>query len=234
VLPLLLPVMLLLLLLLLAQTPQSKAAAAAESPLPESSPSTSPEPSSPSSPLLVSRAELAPAAGNVSGPPTMLRIVIVPGVTLCNVERRAWYAWLRQRLQGPPLYGNVTLRCVRARARVCVDGGGGGVCFISPLVRFRPFLSRAPHQPTTSTRATQQKTKRRMPDCMRARRSYWIPFMRDVLAAREDTIIIGHSSGAEAAMRYAEEQRVAGARCVLCVFVGGWGGLVGWGWGEGG
>jgi hypothetical protein len=31
------------------------------------------------------------------------------------------------------------------------------------------------------------------------------------LAIREDTVLIGHSSGAEAAMRYAEENRVAGA-----------------------
>jgi hypothetical protein len=36
---------------------------------------------------------------------------------------------------------------------------------------------------------------------VRARESIWLAFMKDVLQCAEDTIIIGHSSGAEAAMR---------------------------------
>lgn len=51
---------------------------------------------------------------------------------------------------------------------------------------------------------------KKMPDCMGAHESIWIPFMKQDLAIREDTVLIGHSSGAEAAMRYAEENRVAG------------------------
>ena len=44
---------------------------------------------------------------------------------------------------------------------------------------------------------------RNMPDSVRARELIWLPFMQDELACGEDTIIVGHSSGAEAAMRYA-------------------------------
>jgi len=35
-----------------------------------------------------------------------------------------------------------------------------------------------------------------------ARESIWLPFIRDSLKCNEETILIGHSSGAEAAMRY--------------------------------
>ena len=35
---------------------------------------------------------------------------VIPGMTLCNVEKRAWYAWLRNNLQASPLCLNVTLR----------------------------------------------------------------------------------------------------------------------------
>ena len=45
---------------------------------------------------------------------------------------------------------------------------------------------------------------------MRAREHIWIPYMRDVLRVRNDTIIVGHSSGAIAAMRYAQLYPVAG------------------------
>jgi hypothetical protein len=39
------------------------------------------------------------------------RLVIVPGITLCNVQGVSFYAWLRDRLQRkPPLYLDVTLR----------------------------------------------------------------------------------------------------------------------------
>ena len=48
-----------------------------------------------------------------------------------------------------------------------------------------------------------------MPDPYEAKQSIWLPFMRDVLKADESSIIVGHSSGAEAAMRYAEV-------CSLC------------------
>lgn len=51
---------------------------------------------------------------------------------------------------------------------------------------------------------------RNMPDPCTARESIWIPFMHNEMKCDENTIIIGHSSGAEAAMRYAETYKVKG------------------------
>jgi predicted alpha/beta hydrolase family esterase len=51
---------------------------------------------------------------------------------------------------------------------------------------------------------------RTFPDNVRARASIWLPFL-DELGADEHTILIGHSSGAVAAMRYAETHRLRGS-----------------------
>lgn len=48
------------------------------------------------------------------------------------------------------------------------------------------------------------------PDSVKARASYWLPFLES-LGADDRTILIGHSSGAVAAMRYAETHRVLGS-----------------------
>lgn len=48
------------------------------------------------------------------------------------------------------------------------------------------------------------------PDALLARESYWLPFLKDELKADENTIIIGHSSGAVAATRYAEKNKLLG------------------------
>lgn len=47
-----------------------------------------------------------------------------------------------------------------------------------------------------------------MPDNVLARESQWLPFLKDSLGADENTILIGHSSGAVAAMRYAENNKL--------------------------
>mmetsp|Transcript_11435 Transcript_11435/g.15832 ORF Transcript_11435/g.15832 Transcript_11435/m.15832 type:complete len:231 (+) Transcript_11435:75-767(+) len=49
-----------------------------------------------------------------------------------------------------------------------------------------------------------------MPDPNRARESIWIPFIQDKLKAGSNTILVGHSSGAEAGMRYAEKRKLKG------------------------
>jgi predicted alpha/beta hydrolase family esterase len=67
------------------------------------------------------------------------------------------------------------------------------------------WLQRSLHNPPSVT--CQLKN---MPEPLRALESKWIPFMRDTLLCREDTIIVGHSSGAAAAMRFAETYKVAG------------------------
>ncbi|NP_001167472.1 retinoblastoma binding protein 9 L homeolog isoform X1 [Xenopus laevis] len=47
-----------------------------------------------------------------------------------------------------------------------------------------------------------------MPDPFTARESIWLPFMESELGCDDKTIIIGHSSGAAAAMRFAETHKV--------------------------
>jgi len=51
---------------------------------------------------------------------------------------------------------------------------------------------------------------RDMPDPLLARESIWLPFIENKLKCDADSIIIGHSSGAEAALRYAEFHQVLG------------------------
>ncbi len=51
---------------------------------------------------------------------------------------------------------------------------------------------------------------RSFPDPGPARAKYWLPFIEE-LGADENTIIIGHSSGAVAAMRYAQDHQIYGS-----------------------
>jgi predicted alpha/beta hydrolase family esterase len=51
---------------------------------------------------------------------------------------------------------------------------------------------------------------RTFPDNVKARARFWLPFLEE-LGADEHTILIGHSSGAVAAMRYAETHRLLGS-----------------------
>jgi len=50
-----------------------------------------------------------------------------------------------------------------------------------------------------------------MPDNVEAKASIWLPYMHDVLRCDENTIVVGHSSGAVAAMRYAEQYKLLGS-----------------------
>lgn len=52
---------------------------------------------------------------------------------------------------------------------------------------------------------------RNFPDPIEAKASVWLPFLKDELGADENSILIGHSSGAVAAMRFAENNRVLGS-----------------------
>ncbi len=51
------------------------------------------------------------------------------------------------------------------------------------------------------------------PDTELARASYWLPFL-DGLKPDENTMIIGHSSGAIVAMRYAETHKILGSALI--------------------
>lgn len=50
-----------------------------------------------------------------------------------------------------------------------------------------------------------------MPDPEIAHMNIWLPYIKNELQADENTIIIGHSSGAVAAMRYLEHNKLLGA-----------------------
>ena len=52
---------------------------------------------------------------------------------------------------------------------------------------------------------------RQFPDTDLARASYWLPFLKNELGADEYSILVGHSSGAIAAMRFAQENKVLGS-----------------------
>ena len=54
---------------------------------------------------------------------------------------------------------------------------------------------------------------RTFPDNVKARARFWLPFIEQ-LGADESTILVGHSSGAVAAMRYAETHRILGSALV--------------------
>ena len=49
-----------------------------------------------------------------------------------------------------------------------------------------------------------------MPDPLRARESVWVPFILNQLGADTNTVLIGHSSGAAAALRVAEKTKLRG------------------------
>jgi|TARA_Y100000310_G_scaffold345846_1_gene471190 hypothetical protein len=55
-----------------------------------------------------------------------------------------------------------------------------------------------------------------MPDPIIARKNIWIPFIKEKLSNEEDSILIGHSSGAVAILRFLEENK-----CKLAIIVGG-------------
>jgi len=52
---------------------------------------------------------------------------------------------------------------------------------------------------------------REFPDNILAREKYWVPFLLNELKVDENTILIGHSSGAIAAMRVAEQTKIYGS-----------------------
>ncbi len=54
------------------------------------------------------------------------------------------------------------------------------------------------------------------PDPIKARAKYWLPYLKNELKADKNTIIIGHSSGAVAALKYAEKNQLFGSILIGC------------------
>lgn len=57
-----------------------------------------------------------------------------------------------------------------------------------------------------------------MPDPIFAHKAIWLPFIKNELQANENTIIIGHSSGSVAALRFLEQNKLLGAILIGCNF----------------
>lgn len=84
---------------------------------------------------------------------------------------------------------------------IFIPGNGGG----SPKDNWFPYVKQELEKLGVEVIASE------FPDNQLARESYWIPFLKDNLHAGEDTILVGHSSGAIAAMRFAENNQLLGS-----------------------
>lgn len=83
---------------------------------------------------------------------------------------------------------------------ILLPGNGGG----SPTDNWFPYLDQ--ELPKLGI----EVINKQFPDAVLARKEYWLPFIKE-LGADEDTILIGHSSGAVASMRYAETNKILGS-----------------------
>ena len=84
---------------------------------------------------------------------------------------------------------------------IFVPGNGGG----SPKDNWFPYLKEELEKLNINVVASE------FPDNELAREAYWVPFLKKNLHADDQTILIGHSSGAIAAMRFAEADRLLGS-----------------------
>lgn len=85
---------------------------------------------------------------------------------------------------------------------ILIHGNGGGT--IDDQGIFFPYLK------TELEKLGLTVIAKTFPDNDLARAKYWLPFLEE-LGANENSILIGHSSGAEAAMRYAETHKIYGS-----------------------
>lgn len=84
---------------------------------------------------------------------------------------------------------------------IFIPGNGGG----GPKDNWFPYLKEKLESLGVLVIASE------FPDNQLARESFWIPFLKNDLKVDEQTILIGHSSGAIAAMRFAETNRILGS-----------------------
>jgi len=84
---------------------------------------------------------------------------------------------------------------------IFAPGNGGG----SPKDNWFPYLKEQLELLGVQVIASE------FPDSQLARESFWVPFLRDELKADSDTVVVGHSSGAIAAMRLAETVPLLGS-----------------------
>lgn len=85
--------------------------------------------------------------------------------------------------------------------KVIIIPGNGGA---TPNDIYYPYLERE------LKKIGIEVINKQYPDPVLARMEFWLPFIES-LGADEDTVLIGHSSGALAAMRYAENHKILGS-----------------------
>ncbi len=91
---------------------------------------------------------------------------------------------------------------MKAKIKVIFIHGNGGC---SPDDNWFPYLKNELEKLDLHVVAHQ------FPDAVLARASYWLPFLKNELKADKHSIIVGHSSGALAAMRFAENNKLLGS-----------------------
>lgn len=84
---------------------------------------------------------------------------------------------------------------------ILIHGNGGGSGSDNWFPYIKNEMQKFGHEVISET----------FPDPVEAKSSVWLPYIKDVLKADGNTIIIGHSSGAVAAMRYAENNQLFGS-----------------------
>ena len=84
---------------------------------------------------------------------------------------------------------------------VLIHGNGGG----TPTDNWLPYLKEELEKMGVPVISPQ------FPDHDLARESYWIPFLEKDLKVDQNTILIGHSSGAVVSMRFAEKHKIFGS-----------------------
>jgi len=90
---------------------------------------------------------------------------------------------------------------------ILIPGNGGQ----TPKDNWLPYLE------TELPKIGLEVINRQFPDSMLARSEFWLPFIKS-LGADENTVLIGHSSGAIAAMRYAESNKILGSVLVSAYY----------------
>ena len=81
---------------------------------------------------------------------------------------------------------------------ILIPGNGG-----SPQDNWFPYLERE------LSKLGIRVINKQFPDPALARQEFWLPFIKE-LGADENTVLIGHSSGAIASLRFAEKNKVLG------------------------
>ncbi|CAE7195590.1 Rbbp9 [Symbiodinium pilosum] len=106
--------------------------------------------------------------------------------------------------EAPPLEKTMELGTASSLTR-CVIAPGNGCTPIQESNWYAWLAENLRHQDLF-----QEVLLRDFPDPYEAKREVWLKFLKEDLAVGPDTVLVGHSSGAEAAMRLAEQEVVGG------------------------